>query len=253
MTPESLKSRLDEMSTAKLRFVARMVDALQRSPQATVKQSQTWITGSAVWLEYFGLALSVHHGATSEPLLLESFETVFRGACESAEWELDPQGSPTRRFVDLVVDDGDSPRRLSLKSTAARNLREDKAHISKLTEAAWIQDARTAKLRRDRVRELFKSYLGTVDAILMLRAFRRQGAVPYRYQLLEIPSSIFASLLQLPLVAFQRDPTVLHCIVKGRVVAGVALDRSDAKITVRNIDIDACVVHVEWYCEEVGS
>jgi len=34
--------------------------------------------------------------------------------------------------------------------------------------------------------------------------------------------------------------------VNGEVVAIAALDRSDAKITVRRIRIDACTVHAEW-------
>lgn len=181
MKLEGLKAKLDRMSPAKIRFVAQMVDALERSPVAAVKQRHTWITGSADWLEHFGLALSVHHGATSEPLRLESFEAVFRGACATAEWDVDPQGSATRRFLDLVVDAGDGPRRLSLKSTAARNLSERTAHISKLTEAAWIQDVRTATARRAKLLELFRDYVAAVDAIVMLRAFRKPQAVPHRY------------------------------------------------------------------------
>ena len=253
MRLNELKERLDGMSDAKLRFVARMVEALEHSPQATIKQRCTWITRSEAWLEHFALALSVHHGATKEPLRLESFETVFRGACETAGWELDPPGSATQRFVDMVVDDGGgAKRRLSLKSTAARSVRERTAHISKLTEAAWIQDARTAAARRTKLLELFESYAETVDAIIMLRAFRKGATVPHRYQLLEIPASIFDSLQVLPVDEFRNDAPVLDCRFDGEVVAQVAVDRSDAKITVRNISLTACVVHAEWLCDKLG-
>ena len=238
------------MSAAKFRFVARIVDALEHAPTASVKAARTWITGSPAWLEHFSLALSVHHGVTEEPLRLESFETVFRGACDSAGWDVDLPGSPTRRFVDLVANPGDGPRRLSLKSTAARKLSERTIHISKLTEAAWIQDVRSARARRDNLLELFSEYSGSVDAIIMLRAFRRQARIPHRYQLLEIPVSVFAPLRDLPLSAFRSDAPVLPCRVGSNVLARVAMDRSDAKITVRSISVAACVTHAEWYCRD---
>lgn len=247
MTIDELKAKLDRMSSAKIRFVAQMVDALERSPAAEVRQSHTWITDSADWLEHFGLALSVHHGTTSEPLQLTGFETVFRGACDSVRWDVDPSGSPTRRFVDLVVTAGGTQRRLSLKSTAAKKLSERKAHISKLTEAAWIQDQRKPQDRQMELQRLFREYTHVVDAIIMLRAFRKKTtSIPYRYQLLEIPTSIFDSLQDAPLEVFQRDAPVVECFVEGRVAARVAVDRSDAKITVRGISLAECVVHAEW-------
>lgn len=46
-----------------------------------------------------------------------------------------------QRFWDVEMDG----KRLSLKSTAAENLRVGSLHISKLCEAAWIQDARSIK------------------------------------------------------------------------------------------------------------
>ena len=249
MTLDELKAKLDRMSSAKIRFVAQMVDALERPPAAKVKQSHTWITGSADWLEHFGLALSVHHGTTSEPLQLTGFEAVFRGACESVKWKTKKR-SPTQRFVDLVVNAGGTRRRLSLKSTAAKNLSERFAHISKLTEAAWVQDQRKTQHRRSKLQELFREYARAVDAIIMLRAFRKPDAIPHRYQLLEIPVSIFNSIQTAPLVDFQRDAPVIECLVEGQVAARVAVDRSDAKITVRSISLAECIVHVEWYCEE---
>lgn len=250
MTLDELKAKLDRMSSAKIRFVAQVVDALERSPAAKVRKQNTWLTGSPKWLEHFGLALSVHHGATSEPLKLTGFETVFRGACTSARWKVEGWGSPTRRFVDLVVNAGGSRRRLSLKSTAAQNLSERFAEISKLTEAAWIQDQRKPADRRKALQKLFREYTDAVDAIIMLRAFRQPSSMPYRYQLLEIPASIFESIQDAPLAVFQRDAPVVECLVEDRVAARVAVDRSDAKITIRSISLAECVVHAEWYCEE---
>ena len=138
-------------------------------------------------------------------------------------------------------------RRLSLKSTAAKNLSKTALHISKLTEAAWIQDVRTARDRRDRTLELFRQYQRAVTQIVMLRAFREHAdKVPHKYQLVEAPVSIFDSIQRAPLKAFERDAPVIECTVGDRVVAVVAIDRSDAKITVRRVQLSACTVHAEW-------
>ena len=248
MTLDELKKTLDSFSPVKIEFVAKVMESLANPPSANIRSPGTWLTGEPDWIEYFGLALSVHHGATTEPLGLSAFEAVFRNACQHLLWSIDPPGSRTRRFVDMVVrPESGGLRRLSLKSTAARNLSGTALHISKLTEAAWIQDARTARDRRNRTLELFSQYQSAVTQIVMLRAFREDtDEVPHKYQLVEIPVSIFDSIQNAPLKVFERDAPVIECIVGGRVAAEVAIDRSDAKITVRRVQLAACTVHAEW-------
>lgn len=201
------------------------------------------------WAEAFGLVISVHHGTTTEPLGTETFEIGFRNACETLEWELSPPGSTTQRFLDLTVTANDGQvRKLSLKSTKAKGLRETTMHISKLTEAAWIQDMRSATQRRARTLDLFREYRTAVDAIMMLRAFRTPGhAFPIRYQLVEVPSEIFASLEQAPVAAFNADGPTVDCSYEGNPrAARVSLDRSDAKVTIKDISLSACTVHGTW-------
>lgn len=114
-----------------------------------MNKQETWLAPE--WIEYFGLALSVHHGTTSEPLAQKGFEAVFRNACESVDWETGDPVSETRRFLDLELKrTGVAEQKLSLKSTAAQRLSRTTVHISKLTEAAWVQDMRTARERQER-------------------------------------------------------------------------------------------------------
>ena len=95
--------------------------------------------------------------------------------------------------------------------------------------------------------DLFQQYREAVSAILMLRAFRTDaGTPPQRYQLVEIPVRLFDSIHESSLRDFERDAPVIACQVDGETVAHVAVDRSDAKITVRRIQLSACVVHAEW-------
>ena len=83
--------------------------------------------------------------------------------------------------------------------------------------------------------------------IVMLRAFRDAAeAVAHRYQLVEMPTSIFDSIQDSPLEAFARDAPAIPCLANGEEAAVVALDRSDAKSTARRVRLDACRVHAEW-------
>ncbi len=114
---------------------------------------------------------------------------------------------------------------------------------------------RNAKERRQRTLDLFEEYAQAVDAIMMLRAFRQPNElndVPVSYQLLEIPVTIFGSLQQAPLSAFAADGPTVDCPFQGHdVAARVSLDRSDAKITVKQILLAACTVHAEWWPEAI--
>ena len=247
---EALKRRIDDLSPMGVRFVARLVDSLADPPRVQFPESElTWINIEPDWIEYFGLMISAHHGITTEALGLTSFETAFRNTCEAVDWALDPPGSATQRFVDLTVEASDGlERRLSLKSTAAQRLSETTAHISKLTEAAWIQDVRSARTRREHTLELFEEYCAAVDAIVMLRAFRvDRTTMPHRYQLIEIPTAVFESLADAPQTAFDADGPTIDCAYGGNPAAArVSLDRSDAKITVKQIQLSVCDIHAEW-------
>ena len=176
---EDLKARIDSLSDTAARFVARIVDSLSSPPSVSTREPSTWISGTPDWIEYFGLALSVHHGTTIDPLGMTGFETTFSNSCESVGWNVERVESTTHRFRDLTVTDNEGrSRRLSLKSTAAQRLSEKTVHISKLTEAAWIQDVRSSRQRRSRTLELFQEYRKAVDAIVMLRAFRQRNKDP---------------------------------------------------------------------------
>lgn len=247
---EALRRRIEDLSPMGIRFVARVVESLSDPPQAQGSALEpTWISSEPDWIEYFGLLISAHHGLAVDALKETGFENAFRDACEAVGWGVDPPASATRRFVDVTVQARDGRhRRLSLKSTAAQRLSKSTIHISKLTEAAWIQDVRSARSRRARTVALFEEYSAAVDAILILRAFRDDPqSIPYCYQLVEIPSAIFASLQLLPLSAFEADGPTLDCSFQGdSAAARVSLDRSDAKVTVKQIQLSACVVHEEW-------
>ena len=104
---EDLKAKIDSLSETAATFVARIVDSLSSPPSATTREPKTWISGRPEWIEYFGLALSVHHGTTIDPLGLTGFEATFSNACESVGWNVERVESTTHRFSDLTEADNE--------------------------------------------------------------------------------------------------------------------------------------------------
>lgn len=186
----------------------------------------------------FRSRLLAHHTFIGSPLFQESFDSAFIGACQAAghEVELAPEG---QRFWDVRVDG----RKISLKSTKQKVLRAEKLHISKLCEAAWIQDCRRAADRRAHTVELFDDYCGTVDAIVQLRYFARAR----KYELVEIPVGLFRQVADVGRSQFVADgPTIGIPVGRDPPDFTLKLDRSDAKITIANINKQLCTVHGTW-------
>ena len=82
----------------------------------------------------------------------------------------------------------------------------------------------------------------------MLRAFRTDPtAMPHRYQLIEIPTAIFKSLKDAPRTAFRDVGPTIDCAYRGNAQAArVSLDKSDGKITVKQIQLSVCDIHADW-------
>ncbi len=148
----------------------------------------------------FRSKLLPHHAFMGTPLFQEGFHSAFISACEAAGHET-IQAPVGRRFWDVTV----RGRRISLKSTKAKGIREETLHISKLTEAAWIQDCRSAATRREHTFKLFKVYRSEVVAIIQLRYFMAKR----KYELVEIPVSLFSQVFALGKSHFAADgPTI---------------------------------------------
>ncbi len=186
----------------------------------------------------FRSKLLTHHCFMGSPLFQESFDSAFIAACSHAG-HLVQQASAGQRFWDVMIDG----RRISLKSSKSKSLRDETLHISKLTEAAWIQDCRTPAKRCDETHRLFREYCGQVDAIVQLRYFQALNL----YELVEIPVSLFSQVLDVSKTHFSADgPTIKIPIGKNPPDFTLKLDRSDAKITIANINKDLCLVHGTW-------
>ena len=186
----------------------------------------------------FQATLLIHHYFLKAPLATNSFEAAFVRAARAAGHEVVP-APDGQRFWDVEIDG----RKISLKSTAAASLRVGTLHISKLCEAAWIQDMRSASLREEATKELFADYTSIVDSIIQLRLFKKKAL----YELVEIPTALLAQVADVPRAEFAPDgPTIGIPVGKNPPDFTLKLDRSDAKITLANINKEVCSVLGNW-------
>lgn len=183
-------------------------------------------------------SLMVHHYFLRAALGTNFFEAAFIKAAKNAGHAVvvAPDGC---RFWDVEIDG----RKVSLKSSAAKNLALGKLHISKLCEAAWIQDMRGAAQREVETKNLFAEYTGLVDSIIQLRYFRSK----FTYELVRIPSSVLEQVLEVPRAEFAPDgPRIGIPVGKNPPDFTLNLDRSDAKVTLANINKNVCEVIGAW-------
>lgn len=243
---EALHSKIDSLGMQEVVVVNDFVDALLQ-PVAEKLLPGSWLT-TPQWSEAFLARLRAHHALSREPLSTTQFEAAFENACEAAGWKVVSSTSATQRFFDttITLPDG-KPKQWSLKSSSAKDMSKKFVHISKLTEAAWIQDARKQSDRRDKIIELFRDYRNSTDGIIMLRGFPHEGAGVF-YELLEIPSSLFEPLDALDTKTAQKN-TIGVPPKSDQPYMKIRVDRSDGKITLTGIQLGVCPVHGQWVLE----
>ena len=208
----ALREKVDRLSVGQASVVEDFINAVLM-PIYSEPLAATWLA-TEVWRGAFAARLKAHHALSIKPLAAVQFEAAFNHACEVAGWEVEPAGSATQRFFDTKISaDGGPVRKLSLKVSAEKRLQAGKISISKLTEGAWIQDARRQRDRRGEIVKLFKEYQEAVSSIFMLRGFvgealrKLKDKEDYQifYELLEIPTSILEPVESLTILQAKAD------------------------------------------------
>lgn len=223
-------------SATEQRYVDELLTAMRGPCEATFPTPSSLVT--EVFAREFQAALLLNHYFLGAPLVTASFEAAFIRAARASGQTVTP-APDGYRFWDVDI----GGRRISLKSTAASNLRVGALHISKLCEAAWIQDMRGAAQRENATKRLFADYTGAVDSIIQLRLFRHRTF----YELVEIPSALLKQVADVPRAEFAPDgPSIGIPVGKAPPDFTLKLDRSDAKITLANINKDVCRVLATW-------
>ncbi len=218
------------------RYLDELLGAMRGPCEAQFPAASPIVTED--FAKEFRATLLIHHYFLKAPLATNSFEAAFVRAGRAAGLDVAP-APDGQRFWDVEVEG----RKISLKSTAAANLRVGKLHISKLCEAAWIQDMRRADQREQETKRLFAEYTEAVDSIIQLRLFKSKAF----YELVEIPSDLLAQVADVPRAEFAPDgPTIGIPVGKNPPDFTLKLDRSDAKVTLANINKSVCSVIGTW-------
>ena len=223
-------------SLSERRRVNELLKAL-RTPCNTYVSSTSSLM-SVQFVEEFQSRLLATHCFLDTILMEDAFEIAFIESAKSAGFKVN-RATPGQRFWDVEIDGS----RISLKSSKAKSLKAEKLHISKLCEAAWIQDCRSSAMRQEKTFDLFREYSETVDSIIQFRYFRNDS----KYQLVEFPVQNFNKILLLDRQHFTADGPTIKIPTNAEIPDySLKIDRSDSKITIDNINIDVCEVLAEW-------
>jgi hypothetical protein len=227
--------RLDDEAA---RHLLQVASALAQPLDGGVNAEQGLMRPS--FRRVFESRIKIHHATHSKALDRVAFEDTFRAAAIADGRSVRGSGSATEPFIDEVID-GEG---VALKSTAAKDVRSSFVHISKLSEAAWIQDVRNAAAREQRTKGLVRDFLDRAQRVYQLRVL--PDLQRWQYQIVEIPTPLFRPILDLERTNFAADGPRIDVMDDGGLCLRLVLDRSDAKITITRIPIERCVVHAEW-------
>ena len=122
------------------RYLDELLDAMRGPCDAKLPSASSIVTEG--FAKEFRATLLIYHYFLKVRLETNSFEAAFVRAARTAGLNVEP-APDGQRFWDVEVEG----QKISLKSTSAANLRVRTLHISKLCEAAWIQDMRRADQR----------------------------------------------------------------------------------------------------------
>lgn len=197
-------------------------------------------------LENIGDLLRIHHAMSKRSLSKAPFEYAFEKALQLSGQPAKLADSATNPGYDMTI----GKTRVSLKTEAAKNVKENAIHVSKWMEMGkgdW--DPPKVQLLR------FLSHMQGYDRILSLRCLVQTGT-HYWYELVEIPHSLMLEAAKGTMTRAEKtkqETFPWYCHVpdgKGGNKFSLYFDAgSERKLQVKNLLKSHCVVHATWKFE----
>jgi len=195
-------------------------------------------------LDDFGDILRVHHSFSREPFSKDKFEYALEKILSESGMSatLAPRG---QRGFDITIDGV----RFSLKTEAAKTIKENILHISKFMELGGGQWG-TNESDLEGLRQQFLRTLSAFDRILTLRALKKEN--PYKYELVEIPKSLLSQAASGVLEMKMTSPQIPrpgYCWVKDgeSLLYRLYFDGGgERKLQIKALQKEFCVVHATW-------
>lgn len=220
-------------------------------------------------LENIGDLLRIHHAMSRRALSKAPFEYAFEKALQLAGIKAKLADSTTNPGYDLKIGN----ERISLKTEAAKNIQENKIHVSK-----WLEMGKgewnPPNIQLPRFLEHMKGY----DRILTLRCLVQTGG-QYYYELVEIPKELMleaATGVMEKVSKTKQETSPWYCRVPDIEATKQALDKyaakkgkkgkepkpvfkfslyfdagSERKLQIKGVLKQHCTVHATWKFESV--
>ncbi|MEX0609335.1 MAG: hypothetical protein WD016_11505 [Balneolaceae bacterium] len=246
--PDDIEKKIDQiidslpnLTKGQIYWVEQIIESFKSIHEFKVLDSKLI---SEDILKDFGYALLIHHTFSNEPFSKDKFEYVLVRILEMHDVNSGhaPRGNPGH---DITIND----TKVSLKTQADRNIKEDYLWISKFMELGkgnWGDNPMDLTLLLDQ----FLTHLQNYDRILILRALSKEPT--WHYELVEIPIELLREAengeLEMKIESVQF-PKPGYCYVKGsddELKYQLYFDGgSERKLQIKSLDKKFCRVHCE--------
>ena len=240
---DRLLCAIPSLSDYRLQLIERIVAIFDADRCFTAHPSSKLITASV--LEDFGDVLCLHHCFSREPFSKDKFEYALERVLNASgiTAKLAARGT---RGVDIEI----AGEQFSLKTEAAKGIREDTILISKFMELGggkWGDDPEDLI----GLRAQFLANLEGVHRILILRLVKK-GEPLFRYELVEIPKALFLRAVTGHLEMRQESkqspkPGYCHVEENGELLFSLYFDGGgERKLQIKGLRKELCLVHATW-------
>ncbi|MGW2144063.1 DUF4365 domain-containing protein [Nonomuraea bangladeshensis] len=189
--------------------------------------------------------LLAHEAVSSGPISLDDFVEAFKRASRFSGREVKERSERIAGSTMAIVED----KRCILKMAVARDLKMNTVNIVRFIDAPWAVDILSGDYLVHRTIEELKILLAQFDRYFILRRFSLPDSCS-QYQLVEVPKSLLNMLASKSLgeSVQGRGCSTIRAFRdnRGEVALKMVIDRSSAKISLRDISIDRCLVHGSW-------
>ena len=247
---QRLIAAIPDLNNYRLQLVDRVVAAFNQ-PKDFCRNSASSLITSAV-LEDFGDVLRMHHCLSREPFSKDKFEYALERVLTEAgiAAAMSPRG---QRGFDIEI----VGEKFSLKTEAAKAIRENTIHISKFMElggGTWSSNPNDLI----GLRQQFMNALDGISRILILRALKKGDPI-FLYELVEIPKSLLLRAsdgrLEMMMESTQ-NPKPGYCYIEenGDVLFSLYFDGGgERKLQIKGLQKSLCTVHATWQFESLAD
>ena len=193
-------------------------------------------------LENLGDQLLGHHANSRQSLSKDRFEFALEAALNASNIPAQLVKSRTNRGHDISI----RSIPISLKTEAAKNIKEDVIHVSKwmeLGKGEWVLS---------RLRDAFLEHMQSYERIFTLRCLNADPSRT-RYELIEIPKSLLLEARNCVLAVCKdsrQKPKPGYGYVKdaaGNLKFSLYFDGgTERKLQIKHMRKDLCKVHATW-------